>query len=76
MSVRQAHQSQDIKITSDGRHAFMGPVNTGDQRSCLGIGDSFLEGNNSVLNQDNDNQMSVIQSDSRNPVISSPYVQM
>lgn len=50
MCVRQAHQSQEVRITADGRHAFMGPVNFGHQRSCLGIGYSFLEGNNSVLN--------------------------
>lgn len=59
MCVRKAYQSQEIKIMADGRHAFMGPVNSGDQRSCLDIGYSSLEGSNSVLNmcQDNDNQM-------------------
>lgn len=50
MCVKQAHQSQEIKFTADGRHAFVGPVHFGDQRSCLVIGYSFLEGNDSVLN--------------------------
>lgn len=89
MCVGQAHQSQEIKIMAEGR-VFMGPVNFGDQRSCLGIGYSFLEGNNSDLNmmircvrtmtikrqEFFDNQMSIIQSNSRNPINNCPYVQM